>query len=149
MVQYDWEILSLYTAPSEDGLSNVVKRVTWRYQAKEGSNSADIYRDTYFSSPNPDSFVVFDELDSSTIIGWIQSIENMSEIKASVDAKLELDKNPPIVEKNPPWVYDNLYSEKDLYIMTKDGEFYHGPIFWNSDSFNKKLKELNLEPSLT
>lgn len=148
MVQYDWEILSLYTAPSLDGLNNVVKRVTWRYQAKDGSYAGDIYKDTYFDSPNSDEFVEYDSLSQDTIVGWIESVENMDEIRAEVLARLESSKRPSIVERSVPWDHLSKYTFEDQYVLVNNGEVVYGPVHWHSDLMNDQLVRLGLEASL-
>jgi hypothetical protein len=51
VITYKWEVLSLYTKPSLNGLTNVVKRVTWRYQITDGGNYGEIYQDTHLPDP--------------------------------------------------------------------------------------------------
>ena len=148
MVQYDWEILSLYTVPSIDGLNNVVKRITWRYQAKDGSYAGDIYHDTYLDSPNPQTFIQYDNLTKETIIGWIESTEDMTKVEEDALARLNESKNPSIVEKKVPWDYELKYDLKDLYVLVHQDEVVYGPVHWHSDIMNKNLEKLGLDPSL-
>jgi len=148
MVQYEWEILSFYTAPSQDGLNDVVKRITWRYQAKDGSYAGEIYRDTYLNSPNPNQFVQFNNLTSETVIGWIQSVEDMGEVNECVLAKLEENKNPPFVEKKAPWDYESKYDFKDKYVLVHNDEVVYGPVHWHSSTMNIRLASLCIEQSL-
>ena len=35
MANHTWEILSLYTIPSKNGLQNIVKKINWRFQITE------------------------------------------------------------------------------------------------------------------
>jgi len=149
MVQYDWEILSLYTAPSVDGLNNVVKRVTWRYQAKEGSYAGDIYKDTYFNAPeNSDQFIEYDDLSQDTIVGWIESVENMEEVRAEVLARLETSKRPAIVERSVPWDHLSKYEFEDMYVLVHNDEVVYGPVHWHSNLMNDHLVKIGLEASL-
>lgn len=148
MVQYDKEILSLYTTPSTDGLSNVVKRVTWRYQAKEDIYVADIYKDTYFQTVDPNNFIDYYELTSEVILSWIASVENMNNLKQELDQKLVEVKNPVIVEKKIPWDKSLNYTGNEKYVLVSEGSVVFGPRTWNSDAFNDELEKIDLEESL-
>ncbi len=148
MVQYDWEVLSLYTASEENGLGDVVKRATWRYQAKDGSYVADVYKDTYFDLPDPEKYQHYNNLNPDVVVGWIEEKIDIDELKAELNTKLDEIKNPArVVEKTRPWDYVNFYLLEDKYVMFHQGEFLVGPMHWNSDYFNSKLKSVGLEPS--
>lgn len=139
MKEYTYEILSLYTAPSVDNLSSVVKRVTWRYQVKDGIYVADIYKDTYFNSADPSNFINYDELTPEIIFGWISKVEDIFSIQNDLDTKLLLVKNPVIVEKEIPWNNVIGYTGQELFIITSENKIILGPIKWDSSEFNKIL----------
>lgn len=148
MVEYSWEVLSLFTSPSENGLNDVVKRATWRYQAKEGSYAADVYKDTFFDSPNPDDYLNFNSLSQETVINWVKQKINLQELKDEVDQKLFDTKNPSrVLEKQKPWDPNHLYSFEDTYVLFHNGNLIAGPDMWNSNLFNYALKKVNLEES--
>ena len=148
MVQYDWEILSLYTSSQENGLNDVVKRATWRYQAKDGSYVADVFKDTFFDSPDPNQYKNFENLNSDIVVDWILEKINLDELKAELNVKLNEIKNPTrVIEKPKPWSYESAYTLDDMYVLFHEGEVLHGPVRWHSDSFNTKLQSVNLNPS--
>ena len=149
MLEYNKEILSIYTAQSENGLNDVVKRVTWKYQVKDGSYAADIFKDTYFSSVNSQEFIAYDNLTEDTIQDWIDDVENMEELKTELDTKLQEVKNPTKVsEKQKPWVDISVYDYNDMYALFHESKLVVGPIYWSSGSFNARLKWLGLPESL-
>ena len=43
MTTFKWVVSQMDTAPSEDGLTDVVKVVHWRYQAEDGEYNAEVY----------------------------------------------------------------------------------------------------------
>ena len=141
MKQYDYEILSLYTAPSVDGLTNVVKRVTWRYQVKEDLYVADIYKDTYFDLVNPSAFTDYKDLTATTVFGWISTVENIDSIRAELDEKLSLVKSPTIVEKEIPWSRSINYTGQEKFVVTLNGTVISGPQKWSSGDLNKVLNQ--------
>ncbi len=86
--EYEWEIISLYTEPSKDGLSNIVKKINWRYQATDGANYGDVY--SYTNTPevsDPSSFTAYESLSEDTFVSWIKAHDDFDDIKAKVDAK--------------------------------------------------------------
>jgi len=149
MINYNWEVLSLYTTPSVDGMANVIKRVTWRCQVTEGSYYADVYRDTLLASPDPTAFVQYENLDNDTIIEWVKQSENIPTIEAELLEKLEIAKNPPIEDKKLPWVFTDYYNPRvDLYVFTVDGEVVYGPVHWHSDCMNTELERYGAPKSI-
>ena len=146
MFEYTWEILSLYTAPHENGLDNVVKRINWRFQVTEGHNFGDFYSVTELTSPSPDNYIQYSDLTEETIINWIKLNRNYDEILEIVHRTLEENKNPKIIEKNPPWDYPyNLTGEEEYLVVIDDqpndlGKIW-GPLMWDSGRINRGLKE--------
>jgi hypothetical protein len=149
MVEYNIEVLSIYVAQSENGLNNVVKRVTWKYQAKEGSYAADVFKDTFFNSPDPSKYINYDNLKSDTIIDWIEEVENMEDIQSELNLKLSDIKDPSkVVEKSKPWEIESIYDYEDKYVLFHQGKMLVGGIFWRSETFNMYLKNVGLPESL-
>lgn len=148
MKQYKWKILSLWCAPHENGLNDVVKSVDWCFKVTEKLNYGEKYGRTELTSPSPDNYIKYDDLEEATIIGWVKNNINYSELIEEVDLLLEENKNPKVVEKESlPWV-DHTWSliAGRQYLMVIDGEINnpektHGPMFWNSVDFNGALKE--------
>jgi hypothetical protein len=148
MTYYDWEILSVYATPSDNGLSNVVKRVTWRYQAKEDTFVADVYKDTYFTGTDPNNFVDYANLTEQTVFGWISSQEDIDAIRSELDAKLLEVKSPKIIEKRLPWDKSSNYSGAEVYVIVSDGSVVHGPVAWDSNALNDELNKLGIDDVL-
>lgn len=152
MIEYTWEILSLHTAPHENGLNNVVKKINWRYQATEDSYFGDYYSTTELNDPNPSSttYIQYDDLTEETIINWIKSKINFDDLVERVNNNLEENKNPKIVEKNVPWEYPFHLTGEEQYLVVIDDQpndlkKIWGPLMWDSGRINKGLKERGFE----
>jgi len=144
MIEYSWEILSLYTIPEKNGLTDVVKTVNWRFQASEGSDYADYYLTTDLSDPKSDTnFTSFDNLTDSQIYSWIQSEIDIDEVKNIVNEKIQNVKTPSIVEKRVPWNNKSKYNGNEEYLIVFDDNLdtVWGPMKWNSNRANNGLKE--------
>jgi hypothetical protein len=142
MITYKWEVLSLYTKPSLNGLDNVVRRVTWRYQITDGGNYGEIYQDTYLPDPtDSNTYIAYSNLSEETILGWIQSIEDVPALQAELQVRLEKSKNPDSVENKLPWILEDRYKPReDKYVMVFNDEAVYGPVHWDSDSMNASLE---------
>lgn len=148
MIQYDLEVLSLYTAAQENGLPDVVKRATWRYQAKDGSWVADTFQDTYFDPPDPASYHDYQHLDPDVVTSWIVAKTDMDQLQSALRDQLDQLRDPArVTERSRPWDYVNFYQHSDRYVLFHEGEVLWGPLHWNSDSFNAALKRVGLEAS--
>lgn len=103
-----WVIAQLDTAPSSDGLVDVVKTVHWRYQATETVEDktyfADIYGAMACGTPSETDFTAYPDLTEAKVIEWLESGLDVEALQASLDAQIENQKNPPIINKPLPWV---------------------------------------------
>ena len=110
-VTFTWSIAQLETAPTEDGLTDVVKTAHWTLNATEVDGSTTYQSGSYgsvgFGAPNPQDFTVYSGLTFNKVIGWVKNalgqvqVDNMEE---SLVQGIENQKNPPIVMLPLPWV---------------------------------------------
>lgn len=103
MNTYKIKVESLGTVPSLDGLSDVVKYITWKYFGSDNKNTTFLYKETFVDEPSSDKFTEFNSLTEEQIISWIESKEDLLSLQKCLDdALLELS-NPKVVEKKTPW----------------------------------------------
>jgi hypothetical protein len=101
--EYKWVISAMDTAPSDDGLTDVVKTVHWRYQAKDAEYFADVYGSMGCATPSKTDFTAYPDLTEDQVISWLETGNDMEALKANLDAQIENQKNPPIVNLPLPW----------------------------------------------
>jgi hypothetical protein len=106
----EWHIAALETAPSEDGLTDVVKVGHWTASATEvdGANTytASCYGSVGFGTPDPHAFVDYPNITEEEAITWVQETlgaEQVANIEASLLDQIANQKNPPIVTLPLPW----------------------------------------------
>ena len=108
MIEHYWIISSMDTAPSEDGLTDVVKTVHWRRDAKEIDADKTYYGDVYgamgCAAPDPMAFTPYNELTFEEVCGWLEGSLDVEALDTSLDAQIENQKNPPIVVLPLPWI---------------------------------------------
>ncbi len=106
---YTWDIPTFDTAPSEDGLSDVIKTIHYRYTATSDQTDADgaAYTATTYGtvSPtvDPDNFVAFASVDKAWAVAKVLAGLEMTEdeLKAQLDADIAEKITPAIVSKLP------------------------------------------------
>lgn len=103
MTNYTWTISSMETAPSEDGLTDVVKTIHWRYKGVDGDYQAEVYSSFACASPSPTDFTAYEDLTEADVIGWLEAGIDVDAMKENIDSQIENLKNPPIVSLPLPW----------------------------------------------
>ena len=100
---YKWVIAQLDTAPSEDGLTDVVKVVHWRYQATDGTYNADVYGAMGCATPSETDFTAYDDLTFDQVCEWLVAGNDVDAMELNLDTQIENLKNPPIIQLPLPW----------------------------------------------
>jgi len=111
MNTYTWDFPQLDTAPSEGGLSDVVKTIHWRFNAvsdtetnEEGQPlSVSAYGTASAGEADVDNFTAFDSLTKdwckAKVLASLDKTE--AEMQAMLDEQMTNLANPPIVGKVP------------------------------------------------
>ena len=107
---YTWDFPTLDTAPSEDGLSDVIKTIHWRITAV--SDSEQDAESNYLSASSygtaspeldPDNFVAFNSVTrdwcKEKVLASLGQTE--ADLQANLDTQIDNLANPPIVQKVP------------------------------------------------
>ncbi len=102
-IEYKWIITKMDTATSEDGLTDVVKSIYWRYQAKEDSYLLELYGERKLFTPSPEAFIPYASLTEAQVIGWLEASLNVSDLQKTLEEQIQNLKNPPIVNLPLPW----------------------------------------------
>ena len=105
-----WAIAQLETAPSEDGLTDVVKVAHWTVSAVEVDGTetytASGYGSVGFGEPDPDSFTEYSDITEDEAIEWVKETlgsDQVLTIGESLLNQIASQKNPPIVVLPLPW----------------------------------------------
>jgi len=100
---YKWVISQLDTAPSEDGLTDVVKVVHWRYKAEDGTYTAEVYGAMGCATPSDTYFTAYADLTFDNVCEWLVAGNDVDAMELNLDTQIENLKNPPIVNLPLPW----------------------------------------------
>lgn len=104
---YTWSFPQLDVVPSEDGLTDVVQTIHWRLTAVDGQYSAGAYGTVTVGPPNPQSFILYQQLTEAEVQQWTVDTlgqEQVDLMMANIQTQIDNQINPPIVPMNPPWV---------------------------------------------
>jgi hypothetical protein len=105
MITYTWDIFRLDCAPSENGLTNVVKTIHWILQGQDENEITASFSNSYpLPSPSPEAFTDYSTLTKETVVGWLESNLDMGYLKTKLTTEIELQYNPPITSLPLPWI---------------------------------------------
>ena len=107
MTTFKWVVSQMDTAPSEDGLTDVVKVVHWRYQAEQVDGdktyNAEVYGAMSCATPSDTDFTAYDDLTFDQVCEWLVAGNDVDAMEINLDTQIENLKNPPIVNLPLPW----------------------------------------------
>lgn len=98
-----WVISTLDTAPSEDGLTDVVKTVHYRYQWQDAKYFAEVYGTMACATPSDTDFTAYEDLTYEQVCAWLIAGLDVEAMDTNLAAQIENQKNPPIVNLPLPW----------------------------------------------
>jgi hypothetical protein len=100
-----WLISQMDSAPSEDGLTDVVKTVHWRYEGKDGEYTAEVYGAMSCETPSETDFTAYEDLTYEQVCTWLEAGLNIEAMDLNLATQIENLKNPLIV--NLPLPFQN------------------------------------------
>ena len=103
MNTYQWIINQLDTAPSEDGLTDVVKIVNWTRAAQQGEINVSCYGSMGCTTPSSTDFTAYPDLTYEQVCSWLDAGLDVASIDLGLDGQIENIINPPIVVLPLPW----------------------------------------------
>lgn len=105
---YFWIISAMDTAPSDDGLTDVVKTVHWRRDATlvvdDKTYTADIYEAMGCSAPDPMAFTPYADLTFDQVCSWLEKNLDVQALDANLDFQIQNQINPPLIQLPLPWI---------------------------------------------
>ena len=106
-ITYKWVINELSTAPSEDGLTDVVVTVHWTRVATEGEIVVSSYGTMNCTTPSSTDFTAYPDLTQEQVESWLDAGLDVPTIDLGLDKQIENIINPPIIVLPLPWQNTN------------------------------------------
>ena len=92
-------------APSENGLTNVVKVINWRLTGiDENGTSASMSNSYPLPSPTPEGFTDYSTLAEETVISWLENNLDVGYLHTYLANEIESKYHPPITPLPLPWM---------------------------------------------
>jgi len=111
-IEIKWVVNSLPAAPSEDGMTDVVKSISWTRLATQTvgeGESAKTYTAgfpgvTPLATPTAENFIPYGEITESQVGVWLNELVNVESLDAQLTKNIEDQITPPVVNLPLPWV---------------------------------------------
>ena len=103
MITYNWVISTMDCIVSENGLSNIVEGIHWRYYGNlddEKKTGAEMFGYNKIPQANPESFIQYEELNKEIVISWLETIINVDEMKVKIENMINNKLTPTNVNLN-------------------------------------------------
>lgn len=103
-----WLVNSLQVNPSENGLTNVVKKVHWNRSIWEVVDGKDYHvsKEGVLDLPetDPSLFVDYYSLKPENVFAWLESTLDVAKIDSDLEEEMQAKQNPPLVKLDIPWI---------------------------------------------
>ena len=104
MTTFNWTVTSLLTETIA-GEQNYVVIANYEVVGVDGVYSSSINDSARFSTANVDSFIPYEDLTNSIVIGWIQAllgVDGVANYEASIQGQIDSQINPPVTPQDTP-----------------------------------------------
>ena len=109
-IAFKWVFPDFEVIKAEDGLTDVVKAINWRYVATSdkmgpyGFNyTADICGRAELGPPNPQDFIPYEDLTEQWAIDVVSAQVDVPTMTLNLEEEIAAQENPPIVPLPPPF----------------------------------------------
>jgi len=104
MTNFFWSVYQLDTAPSLDGLQDVVITVHYGRTAVEGEYTAYTYGTMGCQTPSETDFTAYPNLTFEQVCTWLDNGLDVPSIDAGLQQNIDNQINPPVIVLPLPWV---------------------------------------------
>jgi hypothetical protein len=103
MTTFTWSFPQFDVAKAEDGLTDVVKTIHWRYDAVDGNYTAGAYGSVGLGTPDAQGFIPFASLTEAWAVEAVSASVDVPAMQAALTANIADQIDPPIVPMTPPF----------------------------------------------
>lgn len=103
----NWIISAMDCTVQENGFSNIVTNVHWRFRGEQVEDSvtytAEEYGCTFIGQYDPLNFTPFEELTEETVVGWLEANLDVAAMTTRLQENINLQINPVVKTLPPAW----------------------------------------------
>jgi hypothetical protein len=103
-ITYTWSFPQFDVAKAEDGLTDVVKTIHWRYDAVDGNYTASSFGAVGLETPDAQRFIPFASLTEVWAVDAVSASVDVPVMQAALTVNIANQIDPPIVPMTPPFV---------------------------------------------
>lgn len=110
-IEIKWVITAMPAAPSEDGMTDVVKSISWTRVATEIVGEGEDAK-TYTAgfpgvtpcpTPDPENFTPYNEITEPQVEAWLNELVDVANLDAQLTKNIQDQINPPVINLPLPW----------------------------------------------
>lgn len=106
--QFTWTINQLNCLVHSEGLQDVINVIHWTYNATDTDEAgkewfASMYGSASVEQPNPQNFIPYADVTEDQVKNWLEQVLNVADMQASLNANIDLQKNPTEIILPNPW----------------------------------------------
>jgi hypothetical protein len=104
MTQFTWTVTQLLTETIA-GEQNYVVIANYEVTGVDGVYTSSIQDSSRFSTANVDSFIPYEDLTNTIVIGWIQAllgVDGVANYEDSIQGQIDSQINPPVTPEVTP-----------------------------------------------
>jgi hypothetical protein len=104
MTTFNWTVTQLLTETIA-GEQNYVVIANYEVVGVDGVYTSSLSDSARFSTANVDTFIPYQDLTNSIVIGWIQAllgVDGVANLEACIQGQINSQINPPVVPVNTP-----------------------------------------------
>ena len=109
MTTFTWTIQSMPAYAQIDGQSDVVFEVNWQCNANDNGYSANAFGSVSVTYTAGSPFTPYAGITQEQAWGWVNPQIDRPAIETSLQASIEEQKNPPVIELPLPWTVNQPY----------------------------------------
>lgn len=103
-ITYNYKIDRILTAPSLDGLVDVVTEVDYLYKGVEDGITVQVRGTVILETPESEGFISYNNLTEANVIGFIESKVDLVKNQNIIEGLIDLKRTPKNVNKPLPWL---------------------------------------------
>jgi hypothetical protein len=142
MITYTWSISRLDCAPSENGLTNIVKIIHWTLTGVDENGVSSSMSNSYpLSTPSPEAFTDYSTLTQETVISWLESNLDVGYIKTRLSNEISSQYNPPITSLPLPWIRVEEPVITEEPVVTEEPVITEEPVVTEEPTLEEKIAD--------
>jgi hypothetical protein len=105
MTTYTWDFSNLMVAPSLDGFSDVVVSLNYTLTGQDGDFTSTLCGSLQLQPPSEQNYTPYQQITKQQCQSWVEAAmgDALDVYQATIQAEIDKQKNPPLVERDAPW----------------------------------------------